>query len=191
MPTLPNEFLTVILPYATLFCKRVFDHVQLLLTGAILTPGKRTITSVLRIMGEGSTKTFHKYHRVLSQVAWSTLQASRLLLNQLVSVFIGLGPIVVGIDETIERRWGAQIKARGIYRDAVRSTHKQVVKCSGLRWVSVMRGRPCGFMLGSLGRAGLGTALFDGFSTLRSVLQRQGPCSQDAHRLGQTVAAGG
>lgn len=89
-------------------------------------------------MGEGSTKTFHKYHRVLSQVEWSTLQASRLLLNQLVSVFIGLGPIVVGIDETIERGWGPQIKARGIYRDAVRSTHKQIVKCSGLRWVSVM-----------------------------------------------------
>ena len=67
MPTLPergtaNEFLTVILPYATLFCKRVFGHVQLLLTGAILTPGKRTISSVLRIMGEGPTKTFHKYH---------------------------------------------------------------------------------------------------------------------------------
>ena len=61
-----------------------------------------------------------------------------MLLNQLVSVFIGLEPIVVGIDETIERRWGPQIKARGIYRDAVRSTHKQVVKCSGLRWVSVM-----------------------------------------------------
>ena len=101
MPTLPNEFLTVILPYATLFCKRVFGHVQLLLTGAILTPGKRTISSVLRIMGEGPTKTFHKYHRVLSQVEWSTLQASRLLLNQLVSVFIGLEPIVVGIDETI------------------------------------------------------------------------------------------
>ena len=138
MPTLPNEFLTVILPYATLFCKRVFSHVQLLLTGAILTPGKRTISSVLRIMGQGPTKTFHKYHRVLSQVEWSTLQASRLLLNQLVSIFIGLGPVVVGIDETIERRWGAHIKARGIYRDAVRSTHKQVVKCSGLRWVSVM-----------------------------------------------------
>ena len=75
---------------------------------------------------------------VLSQVEWSTLQASRLLLNQLVRIFIGLGPVVVGIDETIERRWGPQIKARGIYRDAVRSTHKQVVKCSGLRWVSVM-----------------------------------------------------
>ena len=138
MPVLPSEFLTVILPYASLFCKRVFGHVQLLLTGAMLTPGKRTISSVLGIMGKGSTKAFHKYHRVLSQVKWSTLQASRLLLNQLVSVFIGFGPVVVGIDETIERRWGPQIKARGIYRDAVRSTHKQVVKCSGLRWVSVM-----------------------------------------------------
>ena len=95
MPTLPergtaNEFLTVILPYGSLFCKRVFSHVQLLLTGAILTPGKRTISSVLRIMGQGSTKAFHKYHRVLSQVEWSTLQASQLLLNQLVRVLSAL-----------------------------------------------------------------------------------------------------
>ncbi|QMW01459.1 IS701 family transposase [Spirosoma foliorum] len=138
MPTLPSEFLTVILPYARLFCKRVFVNVQLLLTGAILTPGKRTVSSVLRIMGQASTKAFHKYHRVLSQVEWSTLQASRILLTQLVGMFVGQGPVVVGIDETLERRWGKSIKAKGIYRDAVRSSEKYVVKCSGLRWVSVM-----------------------------------------------------
>ena len=115
MPTLPSEFLTVILPYASLFCKRVFVHVQLLVAGAILTPGKRTISSVLRIVGLHQEKAFHKYHRVLSQAQWSTLAASRLLIQQLVSVFIGQGPLIVGIDETLERRWGTKIKARGIY----------------------------------------------------------------------------
>lgn len=138
MPTLPSEFLTVILPYASLFCKRVFVHVQLLVAGAILTPGKRTISSVLRIVGLHQEKAFHKYHRVLSQAQWSTLAASRLLIQQLVSVFIGQGPLIVGIDETLERRWGTKIKARGIYRDAVRSSDTHFVKCSGLRWISVM-----------------------------------------------------
>lgn len=138
MPTLPSEFLSVILPYAGLFCKRVFVHVQLLVAGAVLAPGKRTITSVLRIMGMHSEKAFHKYHRVLSQARWSALTASRVLLNQLVAVFVGQGPLVVGIDETLERRWGKQITARGIYRDAVRSSESHFVKCSGLRWMSVM-----------------------------------------------------
>ncbi|WP_460963470.1 hypothetical protein [Spirosoma litoris] len=62
MLTLPSEFLPVILPFASLFCKRVFNHVQLLLAGALLTPGKRTISSVLRIMGQATNTTFHKYH---------------------------------------------------------------------------------------------------------------------------------
>ncbi|WP_460979672.1 IS701 family transposase [Spirosoma knui] len=138
MPQLPSEFLTVILPYTNLFCKRVFAHVQLLLMGAMLTPGKRTISSVLRIVGLSQEKAFHKYHRVLSHARWSALAASRLLLEQLLAVFIGQQPLVVGIDETLERRWGAQIKARGIYRDAVRSSDSHFVKCSGLRWMCVM-----------------------------------------------------
>lgn len=138
MPTLPSEFLTVILPYASLFCKRVFVHARLLVVGALLAPGKRTITSVLRIMGQSQEKAFHKYHRVLSQAQWSTLAASQLMLQQLLSVFIGQQPLVVGIDETLERRWGSKIKARGIYRDAVRSSDSHFVKCSGLRWISVI-----------------------------------------------------
>ena len=138
MPTLPSEFLAVILPYANLFCKRVFVHVQLLLAGAILTPGKRTMTSVLRIIGFSNEKAFHKYHRVLSHARWSALAVSQLLLNQLLIVFIGQEPLVVGIDETLERRWGKRIEARGIYRDAVRSSDSHFVKCSGLRWMCVM-----------------------------------------------------
>lgn len=107
MPTLPSEFLAVILPYASLFCKRVFVHAQLLAVGAILTPSKRTISSVLRIVGLSQAKAFHKYHRVLSQANWSARQASHLLLSQLIETFLSDEPLVVGIDETLERRWGA------------------------------------------------------------------------------------
>lgn len=138
MLILPAEFLTLISPYATLFSKRVFNHVQILLTGAILTPAKRTITAVLRIMGLQDDKAFHKYHRVLSHANWSAFKASRILLGQLLTVLIGDGPLVIGIDETLERRWGAHITARAIYRDPVRSSDSHFVKCSGLRWMSVM-----------------------------------------------------
>ena len=52
--------------------------------------------------------------------------------------FASEGPLVVGIDETLERRWGKKIAAKGVYRDPVRSTHENFVKSSGLRWVCVM-----------------------------------------------------
>ena len=82
---------------------------------------------------------FHKYHRVLSRVKWSGLQASRILLHLLVRCFTKAHePLVFGIDETIERRRGGKIKAKGIYRDPVRSSHSHFVKCSGLRWMSMM-----------------------------------------------------
>ncbi len=138
MPSLPSEFLAVILPYAGLFCRRVFAHVQRLLAGAILAPGKRTITSVLRIVGRQHERAFGKYHRVLSQARWSARAAGRVLLTQLVTVFAATGPVPVGLDETLERRWGAQIAACGIYRDAVRSRRDHFVKCSGLRWMSLV-----------------------------------------------------
>jgi len=77
-------------------------------------------------------------HRVLSHARWSARRASQILLQQLLTSFIGQQPLIAGIDETLERRWGPKINARGIYRDAVRSSESHFVKCSGLRWVSVM-----------------------------------------------------
>ncbi len=107
--------------------------------GAILTPGRRTLSSALRAMGLDQHKRFHRYHRVLSHASWSSVKASRVLLGLLVEMFVPEGdPLVVGIDETLERRWGKKIAAKGVYRDPVRSTHEDFVKSSGLRSVCVM-----------------------------------------------------
>ena len=110
----------------------------MLLLGAILAPGKRTVTSCLRIMGLRGESHFVNYHRVLSRARWSGRAASRLLLGLLVNRFVPTGPIVLGIDDTIERRRGKRIQAKGIYRDPVRSSHSHFVKARGLRWVSLM-----------------------------------------------------
>src|SRR5215210_3438574 len=109
-------------PFAPLFSKSVWRHVQVLVIGAILAPGCRTVSSALRAMGLDHEKRFHRYHRVLSRASWSSLEASRILLGLLLEAFVGKGPIILGIDETLERRWGKKISARGIYRDPVRST---------------------------------------------------------------------
>jgi hypothetical protein len=131
--TLPPKMVQALAPFAPLFSKRVFQHAQLLLVGAILTPGRRTVSSALRAMGLGQYERFHRYHRVLSRARWSSLEASRILLGLLLEAFVGEGPLILGIEETLERRWGKKISARGIYRDPVRSTHENFVKSSGLR----------------------------------------------------------
>ena len=76
---------------------------------------------------------------VLNRAAWSPLQVSQVLLKLLLQrLDRGDGPLVFGIDETLERRQGPQISALGIYRDAVRSSRSYLVKASGLRWISLM-----------------------------------------------------
>jgi hypothetical protein len=138
MSTLPTGFACLTLAFAPLFSKRVFQSAQVLLFGAILAISKRTVTSVLRVMGLDWEKHFQTYHRVLNRAAWSTLAASQILLRLLVRTFAPPGPSIFGLDDTIERRWGARIAARGIYRDPVRSSRSHFVKVSGLRWLCMM-----------------------------------------------------
>jgi acetyltransferase-like isoleucine patch superfamily enzyme len=85
-------------------------------------------------MGLGRTEQYQRYHRVLNRAVWSSREASRTLLGLLVKVFLPEGePLVIGLDETLERRWGAKIAAKGIYRDPVRCSHGHFAKVSGLR----------------------------------------------------------
>jgi hypothetical protein len=135
---MPCEFIALMVAFAPLFSKPVFQHAQVLLMGAILSPGKRTVTAALRVMGLSQEKHFQNYHRVLNRALWSSLAASRILLSLLVSTLAPTGTLVMGLDDTIERRRGDQIAALGIYRDPVRSSHSHFVKASGLRWLSLM-----------------------------------------------------
>jgi hypothetical protein len=115
--TLPATMIRLLVPFVPLFSRRVWQNAQVLLMGAILTPGRRTVSSALRAMGLDQHKRFHRYHRVLSYASWSSLKASRVLLGLVVEMLVAEGdPLVVGIDETLERRWGKKIAAKGIYR---------------------------------------------------------------------------
>jgi hypothetical protein len=138
MLSLPITFTSVIGVFAPVFSRPIWQHVKVLLTGAVLAPGKRTVTAILQIMGRSAAPDFQTYHRVLHRAVWSPLTASRLLLRLLVAVFIPRGMVVFGLDDTIERRRGEQITAKGIYRDPVRSSHTHFVKVSGLRWLACM-----------------------------------------------------
>jgi len=137
-PTVPNSLAHGMAAFALHFPRPTWQHVLVLISGAILTPGRRTVTAALSIMGRRDAPDFSSFHRVLNRNRWSSRALARQLFALLLASFVPQGPVVIGLDETIERRWGPKIKARGIYRDPVRSSHGHFVKASGLRWVVVM-----------------------------------------------------
>jgi DDE superfamily endonuclease len=138
MLSLPIAFRSAMGVFAPVFSRPVWQPVKVLLTGAVLAPGQRTVTAILRMMGRRAAPDFQTYHRVLKRAVWSPLTASRLLLRLLVAVFLPRGVVICGLDDTLERRRGEQITATGISRDPVRSSHTPVVQASGLRWLACM-----------------------------------------------------
>ena len=139
MRDLPQAIIHILRHFELVFSERVWEWAKILLIGAILAPGKRTVTAALRVMGLSNEAQFQNYHRVLNRDTWSSRSLSRLLLRLLVRTFVPDGaPVVIGLDDHIERRRGAQIAAKGIYRDPVASSKSFFVKTSGLRWLSMM-----------------------------------------------------
>ena len=162
MLTLPSRIIHVLRHFEVVFSERVWEWAKVLLIGAILAPGERTVAAILRVMGCSNEKQFQNYHRVLNRANWSSREVSRILLGLLVRLFFpGSGPLIMGIDETIERRRGRQIAARGVYRDPVRST--QGVFCEN-QWVALDFDDAAD--PNPLGTAGLGLAFFDRVGSL-------------------------
>ena len=139
MRDLPEAIIPVLRQFELAFSEPVWQWATILLIGAILAPGKRTVTSILRVMGLSQERQFQTFHRVLNRDRWSSCALSRILLRLLVQTFVPTDqPLVMGLDDHIERRRGAKIAAKGIYRDPVRSSKSFFVKTSGLRWVCLM-----------------------------------------------------
>ena len=138
MHTPPAELLNLIVVFQPLFTKPTWEYAKVLLLGALLARGKRTVTAGLRVVGLSQEKAFQNYHRVLNRARWSAWQASRILLGLLLLLLPAGSAVVIGADDTIERRRGRAINGVGCYRDPVRSSQKYVVKCFGLKWLSLM-----------------------------------------------------
>lgn len=137
MDSLSTHILTILLPFSVLFSKPSWKKVLTLVLGALICTKKRTVCAALHAMGLEHIAGFAKYHHLLNRTQWSLLKAAKILFLMLL-VFVPEGcPIVLFVDETLERRRGKKIKAKGYYRDAVRSSKYQIVKTSGLKWLSM------------------------------------------------------
>jgi hypothetical protein len=141
-PLIPPALIGWLAVFEPCFTAPTWQHVLVLVAGAVLARGKRTVTQVLRVMGLANHVGFARYHEVLNRARWDARVLARQLLLHLLNKLLPSGPVVIGIDDTIERRWGMKIKAHGIYRDPVRSSKGHFIKTSGLRWLSLMVALP-------------------------------------------------
>jgi hypothetical protein len=138
MLTPSPDIIQLLAAFAPVLTKPTFGKVLVRLFGAILSPGKRTVTAALRVLGLDQETTFGKYHRVLNQAVWSPRCLSRELLRLLVPAFVPPGvALVFVVDETLERRAGKHIVYKGWFRDAVRSVGNKVAVSLGIRWCVV------------------------------------------------------
>lgn len=124
-------------PFAAMFTRPSWPNAVALATGALLCLNRRTVCAALRAVDGAADKGFGRFHRFLSRATWSGLEGARILLGLLHEAFVPEGEPIVGVvDDTVERRRGAKIRDKGIYRDAVRSSRGFFVKAEGLRWLS-------------------------------------------------------
>jgi len=138
MFSVPQKVEDVLIAFRPLFSIPVWQSARVLAIGAILCIGKRTVTAALKVMGFENEKRYTNYHRVLNRAKWDSLNGAKILLGLIIKLLPSGFPLIIGIDETIERRKGKKIKAKGCYRDAVRSSKSRVIHCYGLKWICMM-----------------------------------------------------
>ena len=193
----PPRFSTLFLAFAPLFVHRSRRHAEVLMSGAILAPGRRTVTSILRITGLARERRFVNYHRVLNRAVWCLKAASRLLLGLLVSAFVPSGPVVLGIDDTIERRRGGRIAAKGTGSHRASAMGARLPRSRPVPPWALRQGKrpalaqPHAAGADPVGRAHLGTAVTDRTDALGAWLPGEWAAAQEAHGLGKAAGAVG
>jgi DDE superfamily endonuclease len=167
-------------PFAAFVTRPTWERVLVLVAGAVLAPGRRTVTAALSVLGRRDE--FARFHDVLNRARWSGRSLARILLRWLVAVFVADGPVVVGIDETIERRWGPRISARGISTETRCAPRAATLSRVALDQRHAARPDP---------RADLGAAFPDRPRAIGTACPAGRPAPQAAGRRGPPIVASG
>jgi hypothetical protein len=121
--------------FCVAFSRRVFQRAVTLLVGAVLTMGRRTVTSALWTVRSIADGHFSSYHRVLSRASWSLWPLGKALATAVVARVPQARPVGVAMDDTVTQHRGPKVYGKGKHRDAVRSTHSHTVWMFGHKWV--------------------------------------------------------
>jgi hypothetical protein len=135
MLTLPEFAQPVLCSFAPVFYHPTYQRFLVLLLGAILTTGRRTVSNLLRTADGLARGDASSFHRVLSKRRWSTLALARILIRFILDRWVPDGPILVAGDDTVDEHRGAKVYGKGCHRDPVRSTHSYTAFRWGHKWV--------------------------------------------------------
>lgn len=135
MDIVPQEATWLLGEFASVFTQPTYRRAMLLMLGAILTTGRRTVANVLRTVGglaQGEPSTFQ---RVLSSARWSGLRLACILTGIIVRCFYSSGIILLAGDDTVDEHRGKKVYGKSRHRDAVRSSHSYTAHRYGHKWV--------------------------------------------------------
>ena len=135
---LPRRFVAWLAPFLAVFSHRTRPTSAALATGALLAVGPRTVTNCLRALGLAEQPGFAAFHRVLNRNAWSGLALARVLVRMVVATLVPSGPVIIGVDQTLERRRGPRIGLACRFYDPSLRADMPNPTSRGLRWLSAM-----------------------------------------------------
>ncbi len=135
--TIPSVIVQLLAAFSETLTVPTFGNVLVLVCGVILS-NKGTISAALRVMREDQDKGYGKYYRVMNRAVWSCLSLSRILLGLIVVTCLTPSmPLMLVVDDTLERRKGKKIGKKGWHRDPTHSSGSRVTKAQGIRWLSI------------------------------------------------------
>ena len=134
VPNFAWPILTMLRPT---FSTPTYNRFLVLLLGALLTTGRRTITNILRTVRHQAPGHGASYHRVCSQRRWSTWVMARALIGFLLDHVVPPGTVLLAADDTVTEHPGPKVFGKGRHRDGVRSSHNYTAYRWGHKWVVV------------------------------------------------------
>jgi hypothetical protein len=135
MLSLPSAARPLLMSFSAAFTKPTFRRVLLLMAGAILTLGDRTVTGMLRALRGVAPGDASAYHRVFSRASWSLWPLAKLLAGAVLALVPSTEPVLVAMDDTTAQHRGKCVYGKGCHHDAVRSARKHIVFRWGHRWI--------------------------------------------------------
>lgn len=135
MKSIPHALRPVLEALATAFTRPTFVRVILLLFAAVLAPGRRTVSNLLRTVGPLALGHPSSYHRVFSRRRWRSQRVARAVLGLVLARVPANEPVRLVADDTVEEHRGPTVYGQGRHRDPVRSTHSYITWRWGHLWV--------------------------------------------------------
>jgi hypothetical protein len=118
------------------FTRPTFQRFMLLVTGLIVTIGRRTVSRALRViepvMGQGH---WCNYHRIYSQARYRLWDVGRILTCRVIALLPTDAQIILVADDTVDGKTGPKVWAKGPHRDGRRSTRQRVSLKWGHKWL--------------------------------------------------------